>query len=138
MAPYDAIAKRNVDDERIAFARKLLDAAVDIVSFVDKRLEWNGAGRYDGLLGASFNISLKVKRDDSDEHVIIRFPSPGKVHGPWREEKVKNEVMAMNYVVTPSSLKNMHAHCQPCVHNTCCRSMYILPRMSTETSHDIS
>ncbi|KAH8746937.1 kinase-like domain-containing protein [Diaporthe sp. PMI_573] len=98
IAPYDAIAKRNADDERIAFARKLFDAGGDIVSFVDKRLEWNGAGRYNGLLGGSFNISLKVKRGDSDEHVIIRFPSPRKVHGPWREEKVKNEVMVMNYV----------------------------------------
>ena len=56
MAPYDAIAKRNVDDERIAFDRKLLYADGDIVSFVDKRLKWNGAGRYDGLFAGSFNI----------------------------------------------------------------------------------
>ncbi len=98
MAPYDAIAKRNADDERMTFARKLLDTEDEIVSFVDKRLEWNGTGQYDGLLGGSFNISLKVKRGDSDERVIIRFPSPKKVYELWREEKVKNEVMVMNYV----------------------------------------
>lgn len=98
MAPYEAIAKRNADDERLAFARKLLDAGGDIVSFVDKRLEWNGAATYDGLLAGSFNLSLKVKREDNDECVIIRFPYQGRVYEPWREEKVKNEVMAMTYI----------------------------------------
>ncbi len=42
MAPYDAISKRNADDERIAFVRKLLDMDEEIVSFVDKRLGWKG------------------------------------------------------------------------------------------------
>lgn len=98
MAPYDAIAKRNADDERSAFARQLFNARVDIASFVDNRLEWNGAGRYDGIFGGSFNIGPKAKRGDSNENVIIRFPTPRKVHGPWREEKVKNEVTVMNYV----------------------------------------
>lgn len=98
MAPYDAIAKKDADDERIAFARELFDVSGSVVSFVDRRLDWNGAGRYDGLLGGSFNISLKVKRGHNGEQVIIRFPCPRKVHGPWREEKVKNEVMVMDYV----------------------------------------
>lgn len=98
MAPYDCIAERNATDERMALGRKLLDASSSIVSYVDERLEWNGAGRYVCLLAGSFNISLKVKRGDSDEHVIIRFPSLGRVYGPWRDEKVKNEVMVMNYL----------------------------------------
>jgi hypothetical protein len=38
MAPYDAIDKRNADDERIAFARTLLDAAVDIMSMHNQLL----------------------------------------------------------------------------------------------------
>lgn len=98
MAPYDAIAKRNADDGRLAFASRLIDAVNDIVSFVDQRLEWNGTGRYDGLLGGSFNLSLKVKRDDYDERVLIRFPYPGRVYEAWRDEKVKNEVMVMNCI----------------------------------------
>ncbi|KAI1503610.1 kinase-like domain-containing protein [Biscogniauxia marginata] len=111
MAPYDAIAKRNAYDGCFAFARKLIDASGDIISFVDKHLGWNGAGRYDGLLGGSFNISLKVKRGDSDQHVIVRFPYSGKIHGPWREEKVKNEVMAMDYVREHTNIPVPRVHC---------------------------
>lgn len=111
MAPYDFIAKRNADDERLAFARKLIDAKDDIVSFVDKRLEWNGAGEHDDFLGGSFNVSLKAKRGDSNEHVIIRFPYLGKIYEPWREEKVTNEVMAMNYIREHTSIPVPRVRC---------------------------
>lgn len=77
------IAKRTANNKRIAFARKLLDAASDIVSFVDKCLEWNEARKFKGLFASSFNISVKVQRSDCDERIIIRFLSPRKVHELW-------------------------------------------------------
>ncbi|KAH6646918.1 hypothetical protein BKA67DRAFT_580918 [Truncatella angustata] len=104
MAPYDFIAEKNNQDERLAFARKLLDARDEIVSFVDSRLKWDGAGKYDGFFKGSFNISLDVKRGDNGEHVLIRFPAPGNIYGPWRDEKVKNEVMVMKYLSENSNI----------------------------------
>ncbi|KAI1774270.1 hypothetical protein F4818DRAFT_452333 [Hypoxylon cercidicola] len=98
MAPYDFIAEQNIEDERLAFARKLIQGKEDIVSFVDNRLGWNGTGKYNGFFKGSFNISLDVKRGDSGEDVVIRFPSPGSIYEPWRDEKVKNEVMVMKYL----------------------------------------
>ncbi|KAI9148108.1 kinase-like domain protein [Paramyrothecium foliicola] len=98
MAPYDAIAKRDADDERMAFASRLLDVGEIVVAFVDSRLNWERKAEYNGLLGGSFNISMMVRKGDSDEKVIIRFPAPKKVYESWRDEKVRNEVMAMNYL----------------------------------------
>ncbi|KAH6714406.1 hypothetical protein BKA61DRAFT_632310 [Leptodontidium sp. MPI-SDFR-AT-0119] len=77
---------------------ELLDAREDIVTFVDNRLDWNGAGKYDGFFKGSFNLNMDVKRGDSDDHVLIRFPFPGNIYGPWRDEKVTNEVMVMNFL----------------------------------------
>lgn len=111
MAPYDTIAKKNADDERIAFARRLVDVANDVIAFVDKRLDWNGYAEYDGLVVGSFNIGLKLRRCTSNECVIIRFPYPGKVHTPWREEKVENEVAAMNYIRDHTSIPVPRIRC---------------------------
>ncbi|KAK0621572.1 hypothetical protein B0T17DRAFT_508909 [Bombardia bombarda] len=104
MAPYDFIAEKNIKGERLAFARRLIQAIGDIVSFVDNRLGWNRSGKFGGFFKGSFNISLDVKHGESDEHVLIRFPSPGNVYGPWRDEKVKNEVMVMNYLREHTSI----------------------------------
>lgn len=104
MAPYEGIAKKTADDEQLAFARKVLDSADDIISFVDKRLEWNGETSYDGILGGSFNMSLKLRRGKTDESIIIRFPIPKKVYPAWREEKVRNEVHAMAYIQQHTSI----------------------------------
>ncbi|KAK1948885.1 hypothetical protein LY78DRAFT_16591 [Colletotrichum sublineola] len=98
MAPFDFIAQKNIRDAQYAFACSLIDAKEDIVAFVHKRLNWNGTGSYNGFLKGSFNISFKVQRADSDEQVIIRFPIPGRIHEPWRDEKVENEVMVMKYL----------------------------------------
>ena len=76
MAPYDFIARKNVKDERLAFAYRILDARDDIVSFVDSCLGWNGAGKYDGFFKGSFKLSMDVKHGKNDEHVLVRFPFP--------------------------------------------------------------
>ena len=61
MAPYDFIAEKNIKDERLAFAYKLLDAREDIVSFVDSRLGWNRAGEYDGFFKDSFKPQYRYQ-----------------------------------------------------------------------------
>ncbi|KDN65744.1 putative phosphotransferase [Colletotrichum sublineola] len=104
MAPLDFVALQNTRDCQYAFARSLIEAKEDIVAFVHKRLEWNGTGSYNGFLKGSFNISFKVQRDDSDEQVIIRFPIPGKLYEPWRDEKVENEVIVMKYLYDLTSI----------------------------------
>ncbi|KAI4869498.1 phosphotransferase enzyme family protein-like protein [Hypoxylon rubiginosum] len=98
MAPYDFIAEKDIKDERLAFAHEFLESREEIVSFVDNRLGWNGAAESDGYFNGSFNFSMAVKRRDSDENVIIRFPVPGNIYGPWRDEKVTNEVVVMDYL----------------------------------------
>ncbi|KAJ0161413.1 hypothetical protein CTA2_6255 [Colletotrichum tanaceti] len=104
MKPFDFIAERNIRDARLEFAYKLIDAKEAIVAFVHSRLGWNGTGSFNGFLKGSFNVSLKVQRADSDEQVIIRFPVPGNIYEPWRDEKVENEVMVMRYLRDSTSI----------------------------------
>ncbi|KAI8271284.1 phosphotransferase enzyme family protein [Colletotrichum sp. SAR11_239] len=96
-APWDFIADKNVEDARSAFVRTVFHSVGDIVAFVDSKLGWNGDGEYDGCFAGSFNISICVRRGDTDERVLIRFCSV-TIHAPWRDEKVKNEVMTMEFL----------------------------------------
>lgn len=98
MAFYDDIAEENNDEERLAFVRKLIAAIDEIVAFVDRRLGWGGAGTYGGVLKGSFNVSVIIKHGGSESSAIIRFPTPGRTYGPWRAEKVRNEVMVIEYL----------------------------------------
>ncbi|EXK77770.1 hypothetical protein FOQG_17539 [Fusarium oxysporum f. sp. raphani 54005] len=104
MAPYDFIAQQDIRDDRLAFARKLIDATDAIVLFIDEELGWNGTAKHVEFFKGSFNFSLRVKRGESGEHVVIRFPVPGNIYGPWRDEKVKNEVMAMKFIREHTSI----------------------------------
>lgn len=47
---------------------------------------------------------MHIKRGENDEHAVIRFPWRGNVYGPWREEKVRNEVMVMEYLREHTSI----------------------------------
>ncbi|KAH9909924.1 hypothetical protein F4778DRAFT_767868 [Xylariomycetidae sp. FL2044] len=105
MAPFDYIAEKDMLDDRLAFYRRLMEKRDLVVAFIDEKLGWNGTGRYDdGFLKGSFNFCLDVKRGDSDEHVLIRFPCPGSIYTPWRDEKVRNEVMVMEYLREHTSI----------------------------------
>lgn len=100
--PSTISPRKNNDEERLAFIRKLITSIDEIVSFVDRRLGWSGAGTYGGILKGSFNISIIVNHGSSEDGVetdgvIIRFPTPGRVYASWRAEKVRNEVMVMEY-----------------------------------------
>ncbi|KAI1766385.1 phosphotransferase enzyme family protein-like protein [Hypoxylon sp. FL1150] len=98
MAPYDPIAKKDIEHERSVFVGKLLEAREEIVAFVDNRLGWNGYGEYDGYFNGCFNFSIAIRRRDSCDNAIIRFPVPGNIYGSWLDEKVTNEVMVMQYL----------------------------------------
>lgn len=104
MMPANYIAERNAKDAQQEFIRKFVDATPDIVSFVDNCLGWNKAGEFLRFFKGSFNLSIAVRNSVTNERVVIRFPMPGKVYEPWREKKVKNEVMTLNYLAESTSL----------------------------------
>lgn len=102
--PFDFIAEENAREAQLTFIRKFVEAKEDIVSVVNDLLGWNKAGDFEEYSKGSFNLSLSVRNSETDECVLIRFPFPGKVYGPWREEKIKNEVMVMNYLSEHTSM----------------------------------
>ncbi|KAI1413842.1 kinase-like domain-containing protein [Hypoxylon sp. FL1857] len=104
MASFDFIAEKNAKEAQLAFVGKFIDAKQDIISFVGSRLKWSKAGEFIGFLKGSFNASVVVRNSETNERVLIRFPFPGKVYGPWRDEKVKNEVMALKYISRHTSI----------------------------------
>ena len=104
MASFDFIAERNVQDAQQEFIRKFVHAKHDIVSFVGQRLGWNSTGDFLGYFKGSFNLSLAVCNPETYERVLIRFPFPGKVYEPWREKKVKQEVMVLRYLLEHTSI----------------------------------
>jgi hypothetical protein len=66
--------------------------------FVNCRLGWNTTGTFLNYLIGSFKLSIVVRNVKTHECALIRFPIPGKVYGPWLEQKVKNEVITMKYL----------------------------------------
>lgn len=103
MAPINEIAYRAIKDEKLRFAYKIVDAKDEIVSFVGNRLDWKESGEYISFHKGSFNTGLRIRRGNSNEHVLIRFPAPA-TYGSWRDEKVKNEEMVMRYLHEHTSL----------------------------------
>lgn len=110
MLPFDFIAQKNAQEAQHAFIRKFVEAQDEIVSFVDNRLGWNGAGEFLNYFKGSFNLSLAVRNCETNERVLIRFPFPGKVHEAWREKKVKNKVMIMKYLSEHTSIPIPRVH----------------------------
>ncbi|KAI0837864.1 kinase-like domain-containing protein [Hypoxylon sp. FL0890] len=104
MASFDFIAEQDALDARLAFIGKFIDAKYDIMSFVGNRLGWNSAGEFISFFKGSFNVSIAIRNGETNERVLIRFPFPGKVYGPWRDEKVKNEVMVIKYLSEHTSI----------------------------------
>jgi hypothetical protein len=102
--PFDFIAEKDAQDAEYAFLCKFVEAKHEIVSFVNSRLGWNKAGEFLNYFRGSFNLSIAVRNNETNECVLIRFPLLGKVYEPWREKKVKNEVMIMNYLSEYTSI----------------------------------
>lgn len=108
--PFDFIAQADAEDAKLAFIHKFIGAKEDIISFVNHRLGWNNAGEFFDYSKGSFNLGIAVRHSKTGERVLIRFPFPGKVHGPWHEEKVKNEVMVMRYLLQHTSIPIPRVH----------------------------
>ncbi|KAF6833504.1 phosphotransferase enzyme family protein [Colletotrichum plurivorum] len=103
MAPRDKIAEKNVRDNHSAWVDKLRGSVDAVVAFVDDKVGWAGAGKCNGYFRGSYNVSMCVQRGVSDENVLIRF-STFSICPAWRDEKVENEVMAMEYLREHTSL----------------------------------
>jgi hypothetical protein len=110
MTPANYIAERNAKDAQHEFIRKFVEAAPDIVSFVDNCLGWNKAGEFLRFFKGSFNLSIAARNSITNERIVIRFPIPGKVYDPWRAKKVKHEVMVMTYLREHTSIPVPRVH----------------------------
>jgi hypothetical protein len=112
MAPYDNIADKNAQDERIKFAHRLLNTGSELAAFVEQKLGWlPGTAEYDSFLKGSFNFGVVYKNRESGEKVVLRFPSTGTVHAPWREEKVRNEVAVLELLREKTSIPVPRVRC---------------------------
>ncbi|KAI0388938.1 phosphotransferase enzyme family protein-like protein [Xylariaceae sp. FL0594] len=111
MAPYDYIAQRDNDDERLNFLYRISDERDEIVSFVAERVGWAGAAEFDRYSRGSFNFNLHIRHTTTGERVLIRFPIPGRVRREWRDEKVANEVMTINYLRHHTSIPIPKVRC---------------------------
>lgn len=103
MAPINDLAFKAIKAEKYNFASKILDLKDAIASFVGTRLSWKEPGEYISFHKGSFNIGYKIRRGESNEHVLIRFPAPATFEA-WRDEKVINEAMVMQYLREHTSL----------------------------------
>lgn len=116
MGYYDEILRANNNGEHRQFIRKFQAAKDDIVAFVNDLLGWQGAGQYHCWLKGSFNIGYVIKRpegsgdDGRPRSVFIRFPIPGRTYSPWSAEKVKNEVMVLNYLREHTTIPLPYVH----------------------------
>lgn len=97
MTVFDELAETDGDNEFRTWVSKLIDAKHDIATFVTQRLQSNIPGEFDGYLKGSFNLSRVIKLGD-DRKAVIRFPKPGHTATTLREEKVRNEVLFLDYL----------------------------------------
>jgi aminoglycoside phosphotransferase (APT) family kinase protein len=111
MTAYDLIAEADADDERRLWVRKLINAKDEIVTFVDSRLDGRGAGEYLGFLKGSFNVSFRVGFGNGKPSPLIRFAKPGHTLSAWRDEKVANEVRAIEYLREKTTIPLPHIRC---------------------------
>ncbi len=98
MTVFDELAETDGDNEFKAWLSKLIDAKQEIVSFVASRREGNPSGEFDSYLKGSFNLSLVVNFNDGGPKAVIRFPKPGHTATDFREQKVRNEVIFLEFL----------------------------------------
>ncbi|KAK7914035.1 hypothetical protein PG985_011738 [Apiospora marii] len=102
--PFNRIAERDAQDAQRAFLDRFIAGKEDIVTFVANRLGWSQAGEFLHYHIGPFNVSISVANTITQQHVLIRFPIPGKVYGPWQVQKVRNEVMVLEYIAQETSI----------------------------------
>ncbi|UNI15503.1 hypothetical protein JDV02_002031 [Purpureocillium takamizusanense] len=111
---FDEIEETNGDDECRAWLSRVFDAKVELAAFVAARRRRRRAGtatEYVGFLKGSFNFSLRFKFSDGGPDAIIRFPKPGHTATALRDEKVANEIEAMEFLRQNTTMPIPHVHC---------------------------
>jgi hypothetical protein len=94
---FDEIEETNGDDECRAWLSKAFDAKLELAAFVASHRPGR-VTEYVGFLKGSFNFCFRYRFDDDGPDAIIRFPKPGHTATALRDEKVTNEVQAMEYL----------------------------------------
>ncbi|OAA33341.1 Protein kinase-like domain protein [Moelleriella libera RCEF 2490] len=107
---FDEIEETNGDDECRAWLNKLLDAKVELATFVADRQGRGAPTEYVGFLKGSFNLSFRFRFSDGGPDAIIRFPKPGHTATTLRDEKVANEVQVMEYISQNTTIPIPHIH----------------------------
>lgn len=75
-----------------------MDAKAELADFVADRRDGDATGSYVEFLKGSFNVCFRISFSDGGQDVIIRFPKPGHTATTLRDEKVANEVQAIEYI----------------------------------------
>ncbi|KAK3361349.1 phosphotransferase enzyme family protein [Lasiosphaeria ovina] len=108
MAPIDFLADKKATKRQQEFEEKVCNVIEDIVDFVVEQLSWTEAGQYNCCYTGRYNICLDISRVDGEARVIIRFPISGRIYGPWRDEKVRNEAMTLLYLAEHTTIPVPH------------------------------
>ncbi|ROT35350.1 hypothetical protein SODALDRAFT_346305 [Sodiomyces alkalinus F11] len=95
---FDTIEESNSDDQARVWIRKASDAKIDLARFVADRRGKGRATEVVGFLKGSFNLGFRIRFEDDGPDAIIRFPKPGHISTVFLEEKLINEVRAIEYI----------------------------------------
>lgn len=108
---FDEIEETNGDDECRAWLDRVFDAKLELATFVAARRGGKVITEYVGFLKGSFNFSFRYRFSDGGPDAIIRFPKPGHTATALRDEKVANEIQAMEFLRQNTTIPIPHVHC---------------------------
>ncbi|WQF77362.1 Putative protein kinase-like domain superfamily [Colletotrichum destructivum] len=95
---FDSLQDTNGDDQARAWIRKALDAKIDLARFVADRRGKGRATEVVGYLKGAFNMGFRIRFEDDGPDAVIRFPKPGHISTVFLEEKLVNEVRAIEFI----------------------------------------
>ncbi|OBR15002.1 phosphotransferase enzyme family protein [Colletotrichum higginsianum IMI 349063] len=95
---FDTLQDTNGDNQARAWIRKALDAKIDLARFVADRRGKGRATEVVGYLKGAFNLGFRIRFEDDGPDTVIRFPKPGHISTAFLEEKLVNEVRAIEFI----------------------------------------
>ncbi|TQN64259.1 Altered inheritance of mitochondria protein 9 [Colletotrichum shisoi] len=95
---FDTLQDTNGDDQARSWIRKALDAKIDLARFVADRRGKGRATEVVGYLKGAFNLGFRIRFEDDGPDAVIRFPKPGHISTVFLEEKLVNEVRAIEFI----------------------------------------
>lgn len=122
--PLDELAKKNADQEYEAWVNNIRENMQHIVEWASACIDWEPTGSFrewetsgvlHGTFEGTYNFAIRIKDESppfypppiDDEvytDVVIVFPMPGRTATHLRDEKVLNQVYAMEYLRENTSL----------------------------------